>query len=105
MKYDMHKNGPSRKKTYYEKKGHKTARLRLYGIMPEEYDRLYKEQGGRCSICGIHQSKLKKALGVDHDHDTKLIRGLLCYKCNLGIGYFSDKKKTGNKSGSIFTKV
>jgi len=91
MRKEMHKNGPSRKKTYYAKKGHKTSRFRLYGITPEQYDMMYQKQAGCCAICGIHQSELKKALGVDHNHTTKQVRGLLCFKCNLGIGYFSDK--------------
>ena len=61
-----------------------------YGITPEDYDRLYEEQQGGCAICGKHQSKLKKALSVDHNHKTGQIRGLLCNRCNLLLGNVSD---------------
>ncbi len=61
-----------------------------YGITVEEYDALYELQGGRCVICGRHQSKLKRALCVDHNHATGQVRGLLCIRCNSGIGHFQD---------------
>jgi len=57
-----------------------------YGIGENEYDRLYDKQKGKCAICGIHQSKTKRALNVDHNHKTKKVRGLLCTKCNTSIG-------------------
>ena len=63
---------------------------RWYGITMEEYDEIYILQGGRCAICGIHQSELKKSLSVDHCHDTGEVRGLLCGTCNLSLGGFGD---------------
>lgn len=47
-----------------------------------DYDRLYQIQSGRCAGCFRHQSTLKKALCSDHNHTTKIIRGLLCDSCN-----------------------
>lgn len=54
---------------------------------PEQYDRMFFEQKGKCAICGTHQSKLKKSLSVDHNHTTGEIRGLLCSRCNFLVGY------------------
>ena len=63
---------------------------RLYDLEPEQYDKLYSQQKGRCAICEIHQSELDYTLCVDHCHDTGNVRGLLCKKCNQGIGMLQD---------------
>lgn len=61
----------------------------LYGITPEEYQKLVDEQNGVCKICSGTDSG--RPLSVDHCHKTKRIRGLLCTRCNLGLGYFKDE--------------
>ncbi|MDP1614799.1 MAG: endonuclease VII domain-containing protein [Methylococcales bacterium] len=69
-----------------------------YGLSIADYDKMKEQQGGYCAICGKHQTELKRHLAVDHNHTTGKIRGLLCDKCNIGIGCienwatkFSDK--------------
>ena len=64
--------------------------MRTYGITLQDYNAMFEEQDGRCAICGVHQSELKRALAVDHDHGTGEVRGLLCQKCNAGIGNLRD---------------
>lgn len=48
-------------------------------------DELMRLQKRRCAICF---SKAK--LCLDHDHVTGFFRGLLCHKCNIGLGSFRD---------------
>ena len=55
-----------------------------------QYQEILSQQGSRCAICKIHESKLTKSLCVDHDHNTGRVRGLLCQTCNDGIGRFDD---------------
>jgi hypothetical protein len=62
-----------------------------YGITIDDYNELLKNQNNCCAICKTHISKLSKNLAVDHCHETKIIRGLLCFNCNSGIGRFKDK--------------
>ena len=64
------------------------CRLKKYGITSEEYQSLYKLQGGVCAIC--FRPPNGRMLSVDHDHETKKIRGLLCDNCNHGIGVFKE---------------
>jgi hypothetical protein len=60
-----------------------------YGITPEDWDRMYDAQLGRCPICLITLAEVKKVC-VDHDHETGAVRGILCFQCNLGIGSLKD---------------
>lgn len=63
--------------------------MKHYGLTVEEFEQLLKSQGGVCAICGGPQrSKGRRRLDVDHDHETEVIRGLLCSGCNAGIAMF-----------------
>lgn len=70
-------------------------RLKLYGITPEEFKRLFESQDRRCAICksDIPRRKGGIAWHLDHDHITGQVRGILCTKCNLGLGYFNDDEE------------
>ncbi len=65
----------------------------FYNLPLEKYNKMFEEQNGCCAICNGHQSTFKKALHVDHDHETGKIRGLLCNSCNKGIGFLLDDSK------------
>ena len=64
----------------------------LYGLSHEDWQKIWENQDGRCVICGKRFTKPSMAF-VDHNHKTGKIRGLLCVKCNSGIGYFNDDPK------------
>lgn len=61
-----------------------------HGITQREYEVMLANQGGKCAICGLKPKAFDTQLVVDHDHFTGKIRGLLCQKCNLGLGHFDD---------------
>ena len=49
---------------------------------------------GRCAIClAPPPSAFEKAHALDHDHRTGAVRGLLCRRCNTGIGNFRDDQR------------
>jgi hypothetical protein len=71
--------------------------MRKYGITLEEYNRMFEAQKGVCAICGKEEktrrrkkSNENERLAVDHCHDTGVIRGLLCFKCNTAMGSLGD---------------
>jgi hypothetical protein len=61
--------------------------LQRYGISSADRARLLARQGGVCAIC---RQKSDRPLCIDHCHVLKTVRGLLCHKCNLGLGMFDD---------------
>ncbi len=69
---------------------------RKFGITLSEYNKIFKEQNGCCAICNNpeieldHRDNEIRDLAVDHNHITKEVRGLLCGKCNKGIGLLQD---------------
>ena len=68
------------------------SKLKLrYGMTVEQYDELLEAQDGRCACCGTTEpGRGDNRFFVDHCHDTGEVRGLLCHKCNAGIGYLGD---------------
>lgn len=56
-----------------------------YGLREVDVVALLAAQGGGCAICGGNH-----LLGVDHDHVTGNVRGVLCRRCNSGIGQLGD---------------
>ena len=94
-------NNPSHSKEWYQKNklNQRDQQLRKqFGITLEQYDQMLLIQDSKCKICGLDQKESVKALAVDHCHATGKIRGLLCGKCNLGIGYFQDREDVLNKA-------
>ena len=65
-----------------------------YGLTEEQYASMFKAQDGKCAICNKHQSQLKVALAVDHNHLTNKVRQLLCRTCNSFLGYIQEDEQT-----------
>lgn len=66
--------------------------LNKYGITEEIYSDMLAAQNHKCKICGCSDmtSNRGNKLHIDHDHSTGKVRGLLCAKCNTGLGAFKD---------------
>lgn len=64
-------------------------RKRLYGITQEQFDEMKNNQNNLCAICKNPLDHGKNTC-VDHCHTTNKIRGVLCAKCNFGLGQFND---------------
>lgn len=76
------------------KKQTKVQKLRWrYKISYETYQLMLGMQDGCCAICN-EQHRFDKPLHVDHDHNTGAVRGLLCRRCNQGIGFLRDDSET-----------
>jgi hypothetical protein len=70
------------------KRNHEKYVNYAYKLEPGQYDRMFKEQGEVCAICGEPPHDWEGGrLSVDHDHETGYVRGLLHRTCNTAIGY------------------
>ena len=73
---------------------------RKFNITIEQYNELFNNQNGLCKICNKPETAIDKKnsklrdLAVDHCHKTKRVRGLLCTRCNIGLGAFEDNTKS-----------
>jgi len=63
-----------------------------FGLTKEQWQTIFHEQDGLCAICcddlnAVPEGrKDKRTACIDHDHRTGRVRGLLCARCNQGIG-------------------
>lgn len=69
-----------------------------YGITLKDYNLLLEKQNHKCAICESDNAGGRGVFHVDHDHETGKIRGLLCHKCNTGIGLLDDNIKILSKA-------
>lgn len=66
--------------------------LAQYGLTVEDYQAMFDSQDGKCSTCDHIANR--QVLEVDHDHQTGLVRGLLCRGCNSALGAIDDNIQT-----------
>lgn len=72
-------------------------RLKQYNLTAERWAQMVEDCHGQCPAC--HRPMAEKDMAIDHDHSCcpgrniscgKCVRGIICHRCNLGIGYFLD---------------
>ncbi len=68
-----------------------------YGVVASEVSHLLEAQDGRCAICSV---VIGVNAHVDHDHETREVRGLLCGSCNRGLGMFRDSPEALEKAAT-----
>ena len=64
--------------------------LKKYGLTPEDKQALFEKQAGKCSICFCPLVTGRTGMHIDHDHETGVVRGLLCHLCNVMLGAFAE---------------
>lgn len=98
--YAGHAEEIAEQKRGYNQDNRQIIRARLlkkaYGVTPEEFAVMFGQQNGRCKICGLEMTLAghsRLSCCVDHNHVSGKVRGLLCLKCNAGLGSFLDSSR------------
>jgi DNA-directed RNA polymerase subunit RPC12/RpoP len=76
-------------KERYNERTRNWNRKKLSGFSKEDFDNKLIEQGYRCAICNTNNPGATN-WHADHDHKTGKKRGVLCHKCNTGLGLLKD---------------
>lgn len=58
-----------------------------YGLTPADILKYKKDQDNKCFGC---LEELGKGFHVEHEHETKEVRGLACPRCNWTLGFLKD---------------
>jgi len=95
--YNHREKELKRMKQRYLYKGKKELFISKYGLTYKDWEGLWYTQDGRCAICDKFFAE-KKDICIDHNHKTGEIRGLLCKRCNIGIGLFDDNHELLNNT-------
>ncbi len=86
---------------YYNKNAFFTKK---YGMTVEEVDYQISVRDNKCDICGQESDHRFKKLNVDHCHETNVVRGLLCFSCNVMIGQSKDNPEVLRKAADYLEK-
>lgn len=73
-----------------------------YGVGINVIHDLLDTQKGCCAIC--HVDFGSTLYHIDHNHDTLVIRGLLCSNCNTGIGLLKEDEGIINSALKYINK-
>lgn len=84
----------------WARNGKRRKELTAMGVDDAAIQTRYAEQGGRCGVCekpilldlGSNDRRGRAHAHIDHDHATGRFRGLLCSRCNTGLGHLGDNE-------------
>lgn len=72
----------ARRRTYRAEDKRRWQLKTRYGLSEAAVSEMLAKQNGKCALCDVELSKFH----IDHCHNTKKVRGLLCHGCNIRLG-------------------
>jgi len=97
--YEAHKEQAKANMRAFATRNPLAQRGYVYRMKRGEIAAMLEACGSRCAICGVtfdpfratgRPGTSKRAMTVDHDHNTGKVRGLLCSSCNNVLARAND---------------
>lgn len=85
--------GYKRKAYKYEPREYKDMRHKGAKVTRALVSEVFSSQGKVCAICGTDKPGFVN-WSADHNHASMELRGVLCHRCNIGLGHFGDNPHT-----------
>jgi len=92
-----HEANPEKRRVYNKRhyrydyaKSRAKALRRHFGLSVDQVEAMRTAQKSKCAICRTSKPGGQGDWHVDHNHQTKQVRALLCQNCNIGLGNFKD---------------
>ncbi len=101
IRYESFRKGQPKRVAAYSRN---SRMRRWYGLTPEQIQALLTAQDNRCGLCGSRDWGIRGP-SVDHDHATGIVRGMLCHRCNTGLGLFRDDEDLLEKAKLYLSKA
>ena len=73
-----------------------------YGITEDIFNQMVLKQQGKCAICykDFNQNDIPV---IDHNHNNGKVRGILCTRCNIHLGFYEKDKEFHKKANKYLT--
>jgi hypothetical protein len=91
-------------KEVFNKRSRAYQLLSKYGLTEKLQQELIAAQGHKCAICETYKPGGRGSWHTDHCHTSGVVRGMLCCKCNRGLGQFTDNPDMLRRAASYLEK-
>jgi len=95
---DYRRKWNSEHQVYKKEKHYKSH----YNLTLQDIEEMLIKCENMCPICNTNITIKNSA--IDHDHSTGKIRGILCRRCNKGLGHFKDNSQVLIKASEYLEK-
>jgi len=93
--YEKQRSKIRNKKPEYKEQLAISFIARTYNVDKDKAKELYLNSMKCCDICGIEWNPdiHTNRFCVDHCHTNGKVRGTLCFRCNVELGFYENSKK------------
>lgn len=82
-----------------------TTTRHRYKLTADDCLKIWQSQNGKCAVCLIPiEPRGNFNTIIDHCHQSKSVRGLLCRKCNTALGMLADSSENARRAAEYLER-